>query len=791
MNDILSTLNQPQIEAVTDFENPLLVLAGAGSGKTRVITSKVAYAIKERGYRPYSILAVTFTNKAAKEMRERVEGMCGDTKGLEMRTFHSFGAYLLRRYGERLGLPASFNIYDDEDSLSLLQSIYPNAKKTELRPYAKLISKAKDKGHDVDYPDFEYEESKCPDFRTRYRAYERKLEEVGCVDFADLIVKTNRLLVENPDVREQLQRRFRLILVDEYQDSNGSQFNLLSNLVGPNTQIVVVGDDDQSIYRFRGAEIENILSFPKNYPGTRVIKLEENYRSTPSILKIASAVIKNNKGRHEKTIFTRQPDGMKPELFGCLDSKDEALRVASVINRDKDYNNTCILYRTNAQSSEFETIFAGLKIPYQVIGALRFYDREEVKDMLALISFILNPRDVIAFRRMINKPTRGIGAQSQDKIIALSDHLMDAMEEAIETNVVSGKAKAGVESFLSYCKEANELIDKGLEQVEFANFLLKRFGIEEYYSAESDKQIKRTRLENLSAFVNSMSDVSPGREGLTNYLERITLDNTVLGNEDPRVKEGVKLMTIHTVKGLEFDRVFVTGLEEALMPGIDPVDEDVEEERRLFYVAVTRARRELYLTYSRSRQTFGQWNHQTPSRFLKEIPKEYYEGTLDKSDLGGYTNRFTFEPRVKNQEFSNRFVENKPSWAKGISLPPTKKSVKLIKSVDFKVGDRVVEPEKKEHGVIESVNVTAIGTKITVKYDSGKVSTYNAAFARLQMEEKEIEWNVGDRISVDGVGSGKVIEVRKSNNGTASLRVSFDRGGMGLYKASAASVHKL
>ena len=796
MSDILSSLNSPQLDAVTDFDNPLLVLAGAGSGKTRVITSKIAYAIAEKNYRPWQILAVTFTNKAAKEMRERVEALCGGPMpGLEMRTFHSFGAYLLRRYGERIGLPSSFNIYDDEDSVALLASLYPNAKKQELRPYAKFIGKAKDKGQDVDYPDFAYEESKCPDFRTRYRAYEKALVDVGCVDFADLIVKTNRLLVENPDIRRQLNDRFRLILVDEYQDSNGSQFNLLRNLAGEGTQVVVVGDDDQSIYRFRGAEIKNILNFPNDYPGTRTIKLEENYRSTSSILRIASSVIKNNRGRHEKTIFTRQGEGRKPELYSCLDARDEALRVASIIRREGHYNSTCVLYRTNAQSNEFETVFTGQRIPYQVIGALRFYDREEVKDMLALISFLLNPRDVIAFRRMINKPSRGIGTQSQERVISLNEHLMDAMDEAIRTGAVSGKAKTGLQEFFGACIEAGTMIDREIPQEEFSRFLMERFGILALYDAEPDKTVRKTRMDNLSAFVNAMSSVAPGREGLQNFIEKITLDNTVLGDDDPRDRDGVKLMTMHTVKGLEFDRVFVTGLEEAIMPGSGDVGEDdIEEERRIFYVAVTRARKELYLSFAGKRQTFGHWNYQQPSRFLKEIPKDYYKGELRNSSQGGYLDRFAFEPR-RSSSFSDRFsdrtsFENRPSWASGVSLPPTKKSVKLVKGNEFKVGDRVVNPDNREAGTVTKVDVRAVGTQITVSFDSGRSSIYNAAFAKLEREGEKVSWSAGDRVEIDNTGVGSVVDVSE-RNGRTILRVRFDNGNLGLFNSSSSAVHKL
>ncbi len=730
MEDIIASLNEPQKEAVLDFEHPLLVLAGAGSGKTRVITSKVAYAIKEMGYRPWQILAVTFTNKAAKEMRERVEAMLPDTNinGLEMRTFHSLGAMLLRRYGMNIGLSSSFNIYDDTDSLQVLSNMYPEAKKQELRPYMRAISIAKDRSYDPDHPKLMEAASRLPDFRNRYSAYEAALRRAGCVDFADLICRTNELLETNKEVRDRLRSQYKLILVDEYQDSNGAQFRMLSSLVGPDTQIVVVGDDDQSIYRFRGAEIQNILHFPEDYQGARVIKLEENYRSTKSILKIASSVIANNKGRHEKTIFTNNEEGNKPELMKCLDAKDEALRIASILRMDRDYSSTAVLFRTNAQSVDFETVFASLGIPHQVIGALRFYDREEVKDVLSLISFILNPRDQIAFTRIINKPARGIGKVALERIMALNEDFALALEEALKSGTVTGKAKSGVEDFLSALKEAIEKLDSETPAVEFLTFIIERFGIKKLYEGEEDPNIRKSRLENLSALVNAVGGVNPGREGLISFLETITLDSTTLGNSDPRDEEGVKLMTMHTTKGLEFDRVFVTGLEEEMIPGSrsDLGDDDIEEERRLFYVAVTRARKLLYLSYTERRMVWGYWSNQNPSRFLREIPENCYNGKIEdkKAAFDRYQSRFAFEPRR----------ENKPAWGNNIiSTPksvPVKPAVKVVKKVEWKPGDKCLSPDYGK-GCISAIEERNGKKVISVKYDNGKTARYIAAFANL------------------------------------------------------------
>lgn len=733
MTSLLSSLNEMQKEAVLDFNNPLLVLAGAGSGKTRVITSKIAYAIKEMNYSPYRILAVTFTNKAAKEMRERINSMIPDENiaGLEMRTFHSFGAYVLRRYGSKIGLNDSFTIYDDEDSLNLLCNAFPDEKKGDLREYMKQISKAKDKGYNSSSSELNGLAYHMQGFRTYFAAYENALRKSGCVDFADLIIRTTELLEQNDDVREYFQQRFKLILVDEYQDTNASQFKLLKCLVGKDTQLVVVGDDDQSIYKFRGAEIKNILSFEYYYPNTRIIKLEENYRSTKNILRVASSVIKNNKGRHDKTIFTNNEAGELPELISSIDADEEALKVRMLISRLPNYKSVAILYRTNAQSREFETVLSRFRIPYEVVGALRFYEREEIKDALALFSIILNPHDRISFLRIINKPARGIGKAALEQILSYSDHLIDSLEFAIKDNKLSGKAKSGATAFLDMYKKGCELLNNNCDLKDFAIFMLDASGLKKLYEDEKDETIRRGRLENLSSLVNALEKIAPGREGLISFLESITLDRTTLGDNQEENEDSVKLMTMHNTKGLEFDTVFVTGLEDGIMPSVREGSEidDVEEERRLFYVAVTRAKKKLFLTFASKRMLWGSWNSQKPSRFLKEIPKNFYKGEIETANAS-YTNHFAFEPRRSN-------ITNTPSWAQNIVKTPTKtksSEVKVVKNVNYEVGDRVISPDYGR-GEIISKEIKNGKTVIRVRFEKGNVALFNTMYANLTKVE--------------------------------------------------------
>lgn len=681
----LDTLNTQQKEAVTSQGRPLLVLAGAGSGKTRVITYRIAYCIEAFGVDPRSIMAVTFTNKAADEMRQRVAEMVDPERAsrVMIKTFHAFGAWLLRRYGEAVGLSPQFTIYDDDDSLTLLHTIYPRWKRNELKPYVKAISRAKDRG--ITPADDLSEISRDHRFQEMYTAYQRRLEEIGSVDFGDLIFRAVQLLRKDRQLRERLKNRFSHILVDEYQDSNGTQFKLLQELFRtadpqsgrPATELCVVGDDDQSIYRFRGAEVENILQFPEHFPGTEIIKLEENYRSTGNILFLASELVSNNRGRHPKTLWTSKGAGEKPVLAFVADHRSEAEFCADLVSRDHNYDGTAILYRTNAQSAPFETLFVQRGIPYKIVGALRFYDREEVKDALALISFVLNPADIVSFRRIINKPARGIGKTSQEKILrraemgqntaeasesvpiaetsaeaesSANDELSTtaessskaesssaepsakaaepagscilAAETAIEAGEVKGKAKTGIAEFITWYRSAVDTLEVS-DLSEWVQSVLESSGIVDYHKRQ-DEIAATQKVSNLEQFINEVSRYAPGRRGLTEFLETLQLDPSRVDGKDPADQPGVTLITMHNTKGLEFERVIISGLEEGLFPSSrSESDEEIEEERRIFYVSITRAQEELYLTSCRRRSLWGSTSMQMPSRFLGELPADH------------------------------------------------------------------------------------------------------------------------------------------------------------------------
>ncbi len=766
MSDFLSSLNDPQKEAVLDFNSPLLVLAGAGSGKTRVITTKIAYAIETMGYQPYQILAVTFTNRAAKEMRERVQALLpnSDLSGLELRTFHSYGAYILRRYGTLIGLNDNFNIYDDEDSLSLLSSCFPEENKKDLRLVLKAIARIKDLGQVTDV-DIKNEERHIPSFGTYFRAYQEALENTGCVDFADLILKTTELIQLIPEIKERLNRRYKLILVDEYQDSNSAQFKLLYSLIGEGTQICVVGDDDQSIYRFRGAEIKNILSFPDSFPGTHTVKLEQNYRSTASILKIATTVIQNNIGRHKKTLWTANEEGKKPEVINALDVQDEATRIAALIKKDGNYNNTAILYRMNMLSQAIERAFINARIPYKVIGALRFYDREEIKDMLSWFSLLLNTANQVAFMRLINKPTRGLGQKTIEKIISDNPDFIKASRKAVENKTCSGKALTGLNEFLACYDTCYQKIENKEPFQDILIYLLEASGLKKYYESEKDENILKTRLENLSELANVFKEVPPGFEGLVLFLESLTLDNSMLGSKDPADQEGVTLMTMHTTKGLEFDRVFVVGLEEGIIPGEKSVEaSDIEEERRLFYVAVTRARKELYLSWSRVRSKWGGMSEKTlPSRFLKEIPNSLLANPVVQNSTFG-TSVFSYQPREKSYNSNN----NNAFFA---SLPKRKEVI------PFRIGDSV---KSYEYGIGKVVyKVMKNGrTHLRVQFEERTV-LFDAQLSKLELVNSQSQngtsmYKVGDRVRSSDYGIG-IITKRELIRGKEIIEVKFEQ----------------
>lgn len=651
--DYLSVLNKEQREAVEHEGSPLLILAGAGSGKTRVITTKIAYMISELGINPASILAVTFTKKAAEEMKERAINLEPCAQKSHIRTFHSFGTWFLRLYAKEFGLEVNNNfiIYDEDDMEKLISNAIPSLTKKDASHYAKKIALAKD--YCLLPGDLELSRI-CdePIFPEVYEKYQQRLRKTGNVDFGDLILLPYLILKENDLIRKSFHARYKVILVDEYQDSNVAQFKLLQELSGVNensgTYVCVVGDDDQSIYKFRGAEIQNILNFKDEFPGTKIIRLETNYRSTSEILNCAGNVVKNNSGRLGKELVSARGKGKKPALVFLPSQDDETEFCYSLIEQAYEhgipYSDWAILYRTNAQSLGFETEFLHKKIPYEVVGSLKFYEREEIKDIISWLSFIVNQRDEISFRRIVNKPVRGIGNTTQDKIIEASDG--NSILNGVESLKLSKKAKEGFDFFKSLVEkfsaelpnvpvtsEAVLLAGQAINEnnivfadekklSEFVEKVVKESGLEEFHK-DQDEEIGTQKIENLQELVNSAVLYPCTKQGLLDFLDHINLDRTLkTESEEENQKDKVTLITLHNTKGLEFKRVIITGMESGIFPREGKTESELEEERRLFYVGITRAKDELYFTSCGVRRLFGRTNFMIPSPFLAELGNE-------------------------------------------------------------------------------------------------------------------------------------------------------------------------
>jgi DNA helicase-2/ATP-dependent DNA helicase PcrA len=651
----LLKLNAEQRQAVIHEGGPLLILAGAGSGKTRVITTKIAWLVDQRGESPRSILAVTFTNKAAQEMKDRVVSLVPHAEEVMVRTFHSIGAWFLRRNAKLAGLSPDFRIYDDDDALSLLKNVTGAGEdKGSLRRIHEEISRVKDLGIGPDATDEAI--SAAGTSPELYRAYEKKKRDTGNVDFGDLILLPMMLLRGNAEVRQRTRQRFSVVLVDEYQDSNVAQFELLRALWCPETYLCVVGDDDQSIYGFRGAEVGNILSFPEVFPGTTIVRLERNYRSTQAILDVASAVVSNNTGRLGKTLWTETPGGELPELLVLQDQEEEAETCVRLC-ADGFAGTTAILYRMNAQSLPFETRLQKSGIKFRLIGTVRFYSREEVKDALAYLSLLLNPNDEVSFRRVVNTPSRGIGAASVDKIVAAREavggSLLDACRRAAPR--LAARARLGISELLSCMGELSELVP-ATPLAELARRLLSRSGLYEMYRTR-DKSEDTSKIDNLGAMVSDMADYGTGAGALTEFLERVALASPLDGDDPAAADVRVTLITLHNTKGLEFDRVIITGLEEGIFPHQSSAGspEEVEEERRLFYVGITRARTRLVMTCCRRRRLFGRTTDMSPSRFLEEIPRE----SIRWAELEEQSNEFPVGSGVFHEEYGTGVVEKR------------------------------------------------------------------------------------------------------------------------------------
>ena len=649
----LTSLNPQQQEAVVHRGSPLLVVAGAGSGKTRVLTRRIAYLLAERGVAPYEVLAITFTNKAAAEMKERVAELVGDrAKSMWVSTFHSACVRILRNEATKLGFTTSFAIYDSSDSSMLIKRIMKELglDGTEIKPGAiqARISNAK---NELQTPstfqraEFDFVDKMAGEI---YSVYQRRLTAANAMDFDDLIMKTVEVLQKFPEVRARYRSRFKHILVDEYQDTNHAQYMLIRELVGvesegfPTAELCVVGDADQSIYAFRGANIRNILQFEEDYPSAQTIMLEQNYRSTQNILTAANSVISNNKGRKDKNLWSEAGAGHHITGFVAETDHDEAEFITGEIRRLKDEGisnpgEMAIFYRTNAQSRSIESTLARSGIPYKVVGGLRFFERAEVKDLLGYLKALVNPADEISLRRIVNTPKRGIG----DRAIEIVDEfakkhgitLWEAMNQ-VESELPARSLQA-IRDFLQLMYTLRTLVEAKTKPSNIAKAVLEQSGLETELKKSTDPQ-DESRLENLYELLNvvseyEQSDLEEAEEAtLAGFLEGVSLvsDSDQIPDADAGSEGVVTLMTLHTAKGLEFPTVFLTGMEEQIFPHFRAIENEqtdtteLEEERRLAYVGLTRARERLYVSRAMSRMAFGNWKNNEPSRFLAEIPSE-------------------------------------------------------------------------------------------------------------------------------------------------------------------------
>lgn len=736
MNNMLDKLNERQKEAVLATEGPVLVLAGAGSGKTTVLVNRIAYMISEKHIRPWNILAITFTNKAAREMKDRIERLLGDTaKDMWIGTFHSVCVRILRSCIDLLGYSRDFVIYDTADTKTVmkecLRELNIDEKSFPVRNVLSIISNAKNDLMDA----ATFENVYKSDYRMSiiakiYYRYQTKLRKNNAVDFDDIILNTVKILSENPDVLSKYQDKFQYILVDEYQDTNNSQYLLINLLAQANRNLCVVGDDDQSIYKFRGANIGNILNFEDDYSDVQKITLDQNYRSTQNILDAANSVISNNKGRMGKSLWTSNGDGNKVFVYTGTNEYDEARYIARQIKKHFDeqgsFSDCAILYRTNAQSRVIEEMLMRESVPYKVLSGLRFYDRKEIKDIIAYLRVVYNPNDDVSLARIINEPKRKIGNATLEKARNIAREKETSLYDVISHADDYPEFKTAIKKLLSFSEIIQSLI-KLKDTVTIEDLTGRILNDTGYMPAlvMEDTTESKTRIENLGEFISVITEFEKNEETgntLGEFLENISLVSDIDGydeNEDSAV-----LMTIHSAKGLEFPIVFLSGLEEGLFPGMRSMesDDDIEEERRLCYVAITRAKEQLYITKTISRTIHGKTMPTTASRFFKEIPVEYLE---DKTTLQPKVAKVMQDLGVRNASAPKKEVY----MTKGFGS-----SVKSSGSTDyskFKAGDAV---EHRTFGRGEILKATPCGNDciLEIQFESIGFKRLMAAFAKVK-----------------------------------------------------------
>ena len=768
---IYDTLNEPQKEAVFHTEGPLLILAGAGSGKTRVLTHRIACLIDEKGVNPWNILAITFTNKAAGEMRQRVDSLVNfGAESIWVSTFHSMCVRILRRFIERLGYDNRFTIYDTDDQKTLMREVCRkvdiDTKVFKERSLLSTISSAK---NEMILPD-EFELNAGGDFGRQkiakvYREYEAQLKSNNALDFDDLLVKTVQLLETQPDVLEYYQERFRYIMVDEYQDTNTVQFRLVSLLAGKYKNLCVVGDDDQSIYKFRGANIRNILDFEHEFPDARVIKLEQNYRSTGNILNAANGVISHNKGRKEKTLWTDNGEGDKVHLRQFDTAYDEAEFIAEDIRREvregASYNDNAVLYRTNAQSRLFEEKFIAMNIPYKIVGGINFYARREIKDLLAYLKTVDNGQDDLAVRRIINVPKRGIGLTTINRIQESATERGIGFYEALlapEMIPGVGRSASKLDSFAALIEYFKGRL--GQESItDLLREIIEKTGYIESLEAE-DKVEAESRIENIDELLYKAAAYEEdcqdrGEEpNLSGFLEEVALVADIDSLEEDQ--DYVVLMTLHSAKGLEFPHVYLAGMEDGLFPSYMTItsddNEDLEEERRLCYVGITRAERELTLTCARRRMVRGETQYNKLSRFVKEIPMELIDTgnkKIEKETEIPVQNTYSHAKQAfRAQPFAAQFggygsgrASGPSGTAGGIGKEAGKQPFSALQKgsqltagkggkLSYGVGDRVRHVKFGEGTVLE-IKEGGRDYEVTVQFDSAGVRKMFAMFAKL------------------------------------------------------------
>lgn len=739
---IYDTLNQPQQEAVFYTEGPLLILAGAGSGKTRVLTHRIAHLIGDKGVNPFNILAITFTNKAAQEMRERVDKLTGaDGMSVWVSTFHSTCVRILRRYIDRLGYDNRFTIYDTDDQKTLMKEICRklniDTKKYKERALLARISHAKD---EMITPDDMERESKG-DFNQKkiaavYREYQAALKRNNALDFDDLLVKTVDLFEKCQDVLEAYQERFRYIMVDEYQDTNTVQFKFVSLLAARYGNLCVVGDDDQSIYKFRGANIGNILGFEHVFPDARVIRLEQNYRSTRNILNAANQVIANNTERKAKTLWTENEEGSKVHFRQFLNAYEEAEYVAGEIGKLKrnglgNYRDCAILYRTNAQSRIFEEKFIAANIPYKLVGGVNFYARKEIKDLLCYLKTINNARDDLAVQRIINVPKRGIGATTLGRVQDYADNMGISLYEALRVaeEVPSiGRSLSKIDGFVTFIQMLKSKADV-MTVEEILQEVIDSTGYVAELEAE-DTEESRARIENIDELISKTVAYQEAMEEqnqsatLSGFLEEVALVADI-DTVDPD-QDYVLLMTLHSAKGLEFPKVFMVGMEDGIFPSHMTIsygdDGEMEEERRLCYVGITRAMKDLTLTCAQQRMIRGETQYNRVSRFVREIPRELV-------DLGHTIQEK--KPKVEELIPTPAKYSKMKEILQGRNYKPREFKVTKANSLDYEVGD-TVRHIKFGVGIVKEIVEGGRDYEVTVEFDKVGVKKMFASFAKLK-----------------------------------------------------------